>query len=150
MISSESKTRFKSLLAERSDGNLPKGIVSCMIDFYRSERAEDCDLEEDGDMLLFQWGTYDWGEGRWFDLNITRQFIVPSEDEDEDDEIFQLSASAKFKPSPKLDALKSGNTWCHSPDDLSDFSEFIHESDAIQILGAASSDRLEIEYNTTG
>ncbi|MEX2581317.1 MAG: hypothetical protein WD342_19830 [Verrucomicrobiales bacterium] len=148
MISSESMTRFKSLLAARPDGEIPKGIVSCMLEFYRSERVEDCDLEEDGDMLLFQWGTYDWGEGRWFDLNITRQFIVPSEDED--DEIFQMSASAKFVPSLELDALKSGNTWCHSPDDLSEFSEFIEDSQAMKSLGSIPPDHLEIKYNTTG
>jgi hypothetical protein len=27
------------------------------------------------DMLLYQWGSYDWGNGRYFEVNITRQFI---------------------------------------------------------------------------
>ena len=27
-------------------------------------------------MLLYQWGTYDWGEGKYFQIDITRQFIL--------------------------------------------------------------------------
>jgi hypothetical protein len=30
--------------------------IILMADFYRQVRAEDCELEADGDMLLFQWG----------------------------------------------------------------------------------------------
>jgi hypothetical protein len=49
--------------------------IEAMLDFYRNTRADDCSLDDDGDMLLFQWGTSDWGKGPEFDLGITRQFI---------------------------------------------------------------------------
>ena len=38
--------------------------LELMAAFYRDVRAEDCDLDADGDMLLFQWGVYDWGTAR--------------------------------------------------------------------------------------
>jgi hypothetical protein len=33
-----------------------------MLAFYASDRAADC-AGVDGDMLLFQWGIFDWGSG---------------------------------------------------------------------------------------
>jgi hypothetical protein len=40
-----------------------------MIEFYVDVRADDVRLDDDGDMFLFQWGTWDWGDGplatRW-------------------------------------------------------------------------------------
>ena len=44
----------------------PAAGVAAMMTFYKSERADDCDIDSDGDMLLFQWGTYDWGDGEHF------------------------------------------------------------------------------------
>ena len=53
-----------------------------MLAFYASERCDGCVLEEDGDMLLFQWGTYNWGDSTHFELNITRQLMPGGEDGD--------------------------------------------------------------------
>jgi hypothetical protein len=118
-----------------------------MLDFYRDERVEDCKIEDDGDMLLYQWGTYDWGQGRWFDLNITRQFIPDGGD---DDEIFQLSVTAKYSPAPELDALGSGNKWCESPDKLPHFKEFLDSSAALQFLHQKPCDKVDVSFNHTG
>jgi hypothetical protein len=92
--------------------------IDAMIEFYRSTRADDCDLDRDGDMLLFQWGTYDWGQGRRSELDITRQFI-PAGREDED--IWQLSLTFLFDPN--LNANE--NRWCMSPTELDDFVAFV-------------------------
>ena len=54
-----------------------------MLAFYESMRFDDVDLAADGDMLLYQWGTYDWGRGASFEFDITRQLILGAgEDED--------------------------------------------------------------------
>ena len=37
--------------------------IELMAAFYREVRADDCTLDADGDMLLFQWGLADWGTG---------------------------------------------------------------------------------------
>ena len=33
--------------------------------------------DEEQDMLLFQYGVFDWGQGERFELDLTRQFIRP-------------------------------------------------------------------------
>lgn len=53
----------------------PRIGIQRAIAFYGEVRADDVDLESDGDMLLFQWGTHDWGNGPMFEVDITRQFI---------------------------------------------------------------------------
>jgi len=118
-----------------------------MLDFYNDERADDCRIEDDGDMLLFQWGTHDWGQGRWFDLNITRQFIPAGRD---DDEIFQLSVTAKYSPTADLDGLGSGSKWCGSLDDFPQFDEFVSASDALKRLTGKSCDKVDLTYNQAG
>ena len=46
------------------------------------------------DMLLFQCGTYDWNKkGKFFEFDITRQFILPEEDEP-----YQLALTLSFEP----------------------------------------------------
>src|SRR5262245_10947013 len=100
----------------------PLDAIEAMLDFYAAERAEGCALEDDGDMLLYQWGTHDWGDGESFELDITRQFTVTGE---EDDDTRQLSLRFKFKPSAELRELGDGNRWCHSPSKLQAFRTFI-------------------------
>ena len=147
MTSSEAKARFEAILSQRENRDSPDVLFSSLLDFYRDERVEDCRIEDDGDMLLYQWGTYDWGQGRWFDLSITRQFIPEG---GEDDEIFQLLVSAKYSPTPDLDSLGSGNRWCGSPDELSQFDEFVSASAALKKLADQPCDKLEVEYNQAG
>lgn len=147
MTSCEALAQFEALLSHQQKNDHADVIIACMLDFYRDERVSDCRIEDDGDMLLYQWGTYDWGEGRWFDLNITRQFI-PEDDEDEG--IFQLSASAKFSSTPELEALGSGNQWCGSPDDLPEFQKFVNGSTALKTLSGRMCDKRQIEYNQAG
>ncbi len=147
MISSEAKARFEALLSQRENPKCPDAIISCMLDFYRSERAEDCRIEDDGEMLLYQWGIHDWGQGRWFDLNITGQFIPRYV---EDPEIFQLSVSAKYVPTPDLEALGWGNKWCGSPDEFSQFAEFVRTSAAYTRLAQTFCAKVEITYFQAG
>jgi hypothetical protein len=83
-----------------------------------------CDADLDGDMLLFQWGTYDWGEGRYFHLNLTRQFILDGTGDDES--IFQLGFTFLYTPSSALEALRDGTRWCGAPAELPEFQRLRH------------------------
>lgn len=120
MLAVDSEIRLRERLGNAPINTLrvSEGINS-MIDFYQTERAEDCDLESDGDMLLFQWGTYDFGNGELFQIDITRQFITAPECEDDD--ISQLSLTFFFNPTPYFHDLGPGNEWCGSPEELSLF-----------------------------
>ncbi|MBL9154707.1 MAG: hypothetical protein JNK37_19665 [Verrucomicrobiales bacterium] len=148
MTSNDARYRFEKLLSQRANNSHPEVIVSCMLEFYQQERVSDCKIEGDGDMLLYQWGAYDWGQGRWFDLNVTRQFTLA--DDWDDDGIFHLSVSAKFTPNADLDALGSGNCWSGSPSNLSKFSALVMKTDAMQALVGRPCDRLDVEYSQVG
>lgn len=118
--------------------------VEAMLAFYASERCDGCVLEEDGDMLLFQWGTYNWGDSTHFELNITRQLMPGGEDgdgggeedEDGDEGILQLSLTFRFPPAAELQALGSGNEWCDTPSGLPAFRAHIDACPAFERVGS--------------
>jgi hypothetical protein len=125
--------------------------IDCMLDFYTEVRADECDIEADDDMLLFQWGTYDWGEGESFEYNITRQLIVPMEFEDDEeswmeDIFWQLSLTFKYHPSVELRDVESGDQWCHSPSDVMDFSEFVRSTKATKLVQLQEYVSTSLEY----
>lgn len=101
--------------------------------FYSHRRAEGVDLTQDGDMLLYQWGTFDWGDGRKFELDLARQFLVAGEPANE--EPHQLRLRYAFEPTPELDALGSGSHWCPGPDEVSVFAEWVRAHPATKAVG---------------
>ena len=114
------ESSLRSLLA--ADG------IEAMLAFYTEERAQGCSLDEDGDMLLYQWGIHDWGEGESFELDITRQFIDAKR-------VFrQLSLRFKFAVSKETRAAGNSNKWCELPDDVDEFRRFIRTSKAYKVV----------------
>jgi len=106
----------------------PAQGVQAMIDFYGEVSAQGCDLEEEGDMLLFQWGCYDWGDGESFEFDVTRQLIWL--DGDDEHAIWQLSLTFRFEADAGLRALGDGYRWCGAPSALEPFVEFVTGSSA--------------------
>lgn len=125
-------------------GLTPAQGIRLMLDFYRDVRAEGCDLEGDGDMLLFQWGAYDFGEGRSFQFDITRQFML--EDCEGDDGMTQLSLTFHFAPFAGLEAIKTGNQWCSTPEGLREFETFITSGNAYGLVAAANPTKVTLNY----
>jgi hypothetical protein len=145
MKSGDALREFKRLLEARStksEVSVPVGI-DAMIDFYRNTRADDCPLDNDGDMLLFQWGTYDRGDGLELELNITRQFIRADA---EDDEIWQLSLTFFFPQN----AIARGNRWCHTPDEADDFAKFVRSHAAYAAVAHAAPVRVALDFECAG
>ena len=139
-------TEFGRHLAQRGEVEsalTPAAAVASMIAFYRNVRAEECDLEADGDMLLFQWSAYDWGEGPRFEFDITRQFIIGVGD---DDDIRQLQVTFRFKLDDSLRPLAAGNRWCRTPHELADFSSFIEGHPAYHAVGSRADGDKNILY----
>ena len=116
--------------------------LATMIDHYRSVRADDCAIDDDGDMLLFQWGTYDWGKGPFFEIDLTRQFAIG---EGEDENIWQLSLTFVFWPNRSLEA---GHRWCAHPAELDDFARFVWSHPALALTDEPV--RVELDYNPAG
>ena len=118
-----------------------------MLDFYRDVRADGCSLDEDGDMLLIQWGRYNSRETSLFQVAITRQFIVADTEALDDSEISQLSFTFHFSPSAQFDILKVGNQWCNTPNELEDFKTFIMESAVYQKVSTEQTVKVTLEYD---
>ncbi len=142
------KTRFLKRLeaAQLSlEALTPAAGVEAMLSYYADERADGCDLDEDGDMLLFQWGTYDWGDGPSFEVNLTRQLMVT----DDGAEPRQLGLTFRFTPDHAPSRLKDGNKWCESPGGLAAFRRFITGSKAIQAVGHLTPAVVELQFGRT-
>lgn len=119
--------------------------VDLMLGFYKEVPAANCSVENQGDMLLFQWGTYDWGKGKTFNFNITRQFILDGTEGD--DGMSQLSLTIHFEPTSTLDALGSGNRWCSSPEELPEFEKFIHTNNVFGLVKEMKPLQIELSWS---
>lgn len=80
--------------------------IRLMFEFYREVRADKCPLDGDGDMLLFEWGTWSFLDPRRYQIALTRQFMRLS---GEDEDISQLRLLFRFDPSTESEALAKGN-----------------------------------------
>ncbi len=125
----------------------PSKGIDLMLEFYEQDAVDGCRNDGQGDMLLYQWGTYDWGDGESFELDITRQLIFG---EGEDEDIFQLSLTFKFVATTELRQIASGNRWCSSREDLEGFRKFIHHSVPFLTANEELASAVQLEYGTAG
>jgi hypothetical protein len=140
------KLKFESALAaagKQLNGLRPGDGIRLMLDFYRTVRAEGCDMERDGDMLLFQYGTHE----RQFDLDMTRQFIIGGGG---DEDIWQLSLRFQFIASPSLESIGIGDRWCSSPSDADEFEGFIATHAAMLAVGCREDGQVRLTYQCVG
>jgi hypothetical protein len=122
--------------------------VDVMLRWYAVERADDVDLSDGGDMLLYQWGTYDWGDGPSFQFDITRQLIAVAGSDDDD--IWQLSVTLHFEPSAATQAVGADDQWCHHPDELEEMRRFILASEPMRLFAGRRARRVEVTYEVAG
>ena len=145
----DAKMKFEEYLTERAvDLTAVSGAdaVELMIGWYETQRVDDVSIHS-GDMLLFQWGTYDWGNGPSFEYNITRQLIGHDQ---EDDEIWQLSLTIHAAPTSEAKAVGAGNRWCAGVADLAELREFISRSPATEFIRTATLTSIELGYECAG
>lgn len=123
-----------NLWLEQSDKVLEylaiEDALNLMLGFYREIRIDDCDLANDGDMLLFQWGVEQNGLNAHFSYNLTRHLVVEktyvdADGEWIDDSVKQLSLTFRYISNLKLASLGEGNQWCLHPEELGEFEQFL-------------------------
>jgi hypothetical protein len=144
------KKEFENYLKKRGLNQkqlVPSAGIDDMLSFYGTVRADECNLDEGQDQLLFQWGTYNWGHGEHFELDITRQIIIG---ESEDENIWQLSLTFIFSSDKKLRELGNGNKWCHNPKELIDFTGFVQKSEPYVEVAARLDMDVELDYEQAG
>jgi hypothetical protein len=116
--------------------------LSAMFRFFAEVPAEQC-ADTDGDTLLFQWGTYDWGRGEQFEINITRQFRRGA---GEEDEIAQLGLTFTLSPDADLRSLGQDAKWCKSRAALAEFERCALASAPCRTVEARRISRTELKY----
>jgi hypothetical protein len=99
-------------------------------------------------MLLYQWGTYDWGHGQAFELDLTRQVIIP--DEEDDDAIWQLHVTYRFEPRQDLQALGQGDRWSSDFGSLDEFVDFVRSTPVYAAIGARRADDVSVYFECAG
>lgn len=155
----EARELFENLL--RADGKslealTPSVGIDAVLRFYEETRFAGCDFEHDGDMLLYQWGVYDWrmGDGEWFELDVTRSLSFPARYEEGDEDIagceqlctMQLSLTFLYEPKDELRAIKKGDEFCHVPEDAVAFREFVANSEAFGLLANAIPNTIRFDF----
>jgi hypothetical protein len=117
-------------------------LIEYAIDLYAKYRIEGTVVEKDGDMLLFQWGAIDNAQGKFFEVDLTRQIMLNLEDPDDAaDSIRQLSVTLLFEPIPGTKKIGEGNKWCYSPASIDHYRTFI-QSHAAFIWSANNKPRV--------
>lgn len=107
-----------------------EGALEQMAVFYQKVRAENCVLNEEGDTLLYEWGTHEEEAVPGFRLEFTRHFIEPG-NEDEDG-MSQLSLTLYYSPAPALKTLKPEIHLCSTLEGAAEFEKAVRSSDAFQ------------------
>lgn len=120
--------------------------VRLMTRWYAEQRSDDADPDDDGDMLLFQWGTWSWNDGL-FGYDLTRQFIAADA---EDHDIWQLSLTLLFPSTSETSACGSGDRWCQRPGDLDDFTQFIERLPATDAVRRLQPTRVDVRLEEVG
>jgi len=96
-------------------------------------------------MLLFQWGTYDWGRGKAFEIDLTRQTIDDLDDVDaQTDSMRQLHITLKFEHSLATSELGEGNQWCSQRSEIASFRESISQSEVFHWLRSQDPSSVEV------
>ena len=93
MKSAESEKALKMRLNRPLESLTARSALGAMFAFYTEQSADDVALDEDGDMLVYEWGVYSFTGPETFQLSITRQFITT-----DDDEPYQLRLTLHFTP----------------------------------------------------
>ncbi len=122
--------------------NSVKSALKSVVDFYRLARFQDCKLDDNGDMLLFQWGIYDWGDGKFFDIDFTRQLIDCKND---DRPITQVSFRIAHPVVEDMTNIPPGNFWCEHLDFANRFLEDVYESRPYQIALRSEPNRIDLK-----
>ena len=142
MLPSDSITVLRGLFPVDLENLTARQGIDAMLRFYEKKRAEGPRLDEDGDMLLYQWGTNSYLNPTSFTLDITRQFILPDEDEP-----YQLSLTFHYPMAAIFEKLDSGNQWCHLPAETASFRKFVESSDVYISVADAKPSKVELFFS---
>ncbi len=145
MKAAESEDGLRKRLGCSVDQLTPRDGIAAMCDFYADERVDGAAIENDRDMLLYQWGVDTFNAPDVFQLSITRQINVTGESQP-----YQLGLIFSFSSTGALQKIDIGNQWCRSPSDLRAFRQFVESSDAYKAVADGKATQVELKCERRG
>jgi hypothetical protein len=137
------KETLEAMLAEAGEVS-PDLVWRTFTEFARLPVSATPPLYVENDMCLFQWGVYDWGEGRNFECDFTRQFVVHDSDGDYD-HMEQLSLTMLLdREDPDLANLGSGDLW--SADDLDNWIQQVERLEVLRVVSTKSPQGVRLQH----
>jgi hypothetical protein len=120
-VKDSKKTLEQIIKSNITDDNInPETALNSMLDFYKNYKTDKSSENADDDMLLFQYGTYDWdGSGKKFEFNLTRQITDPA-----DEEYYQVKLTLYYKLAD-IGEIESFNLWSIDKPTLEDWKKVI-------------------------
>ena len=118
------------------------------LDFFKNFKISGVDTTvTDNDMLLFQYGTYDWhdGKGENFTVNLTRQFYVENNDSEE---FYQLGLTLYYESKNFID-IKSFNKWSIEFSKIDDWEKSIKDTPAFKKARKINATTFDISFSLT-
>lgn len=131
---------FASVLGVDPERDPHAVVFDAMLRYYADVRVNGCDPGDDEDMLLLDWGSYDWGEGRAYEVDLSRQVELPGR---RDEAVVQLHIVYRFPNTGEIAKVPVGNDWWGSPGSVGEFAEVLKTNAALAL--AAEAEPLSVE-----
>ena len=108
-------------------------LIEISVFMFNALKVEGIPVHPDSDMLLFQYGVYDWGDqfGRHFSLDVTRQFTTEDEDEP-----YQLGFTLIYEPD-KFNSCTAFNCWSFQFPRLEDWADHLKTTQGFMLTKEA-------------
>lgn len=134
---------FKTFVVDEgcllSDLSVNDGFT-LFLKFYQTKRVKTYDIQKDEDMLLFEYGVYDWGDGESFYLSFTRQLSSANPRA----KIWQFKLQFKFPVEERLTEIQGDNLWCSDLNGLEVFMDKVVTSPAFQTVADSRNGELRL------
>ena len=122
-----------------------KNIVALTTNLFQELKVEGISDSEDteSDMLLFQYGIYDWGNewGEHFSFDITRQLY-----DFEEGEPYQLNVTLVYEPKI-FEGLEKYSCWSSDYTNIEDFTVHILTTDGFKLVEKTMARTYHIEFS---
>ncbi len=99
---------------------------------------KDFNRDENADMLLFQYGVYDWGDGKNLEIDFVRQLL-------KNDDIIQIHITIKIPYTEKFSNIDSYEEWYNSATSDISIDSWRNKIQSMSIFETIDSMKYEIE-----
>lgn len=127
--------------------------MNFVLDWHASERFRDAyPLDEDGDGVLIQWGTYAWDASRTFQFDVTRQLTTAEgwfarlvRRRTDDVSLWQVHVTLHYSAELETDGVE-GSLWVFGPNDAAAARTEVTKRGVFDLLSGRTPLRVEVSF----